>query len=114
MNESLMISKEFKVGGERRQFVRALLPMTVAIDGRYFKGHDLSLGGMCLVDVHAPVSREELARVAVDRRDTRVEFVIDTVSVDYDPADKVQRFKFMALSKVQAGIISLLVHHEER
>lgn len=97
---------------DRRQFVRAALPMTVTVNGVSLKGRDLSLGGMCLIDIDDPFTESEMVKVAINWRDVRLEFVIDTMPVHYDRDTRVQSFKFLSLSKMQASLISLLMHRE--
>ena len=108
-----MISEARALGSERRQFSRSVLPMTVTIDGREYKGHDLSLGGMCLFGIRRPFVENVMARVSINRRDVRIDFVVEVVPIKYEAEETLQSFKFLGLSKMQASVISLLMHPED-
>lgn len=99
---------------ERRQFARALLPMTVTVDGTLHKGRDLSLGGMSLFDIRRPLVGRQMVKVAINWRDIRVEFVVEAEPVRNDIEENVQTFKFVGLTKMQASLISLIMHRDEK
>lgn len=109
-----MTAESLHSAGERRQFARALLPMTVTLEGHEYKGYDLSLGGMSLVDIDRPLEDDGWARVSINRRDVRIDFVVEVVPVSHDAKHHLQRFRFLSLTKMQASIISLLMHAEEQ
>lgn len=109
-----MTAESLHSAGERRQFARALLPMTVTLEGREYKGYDLSLGGMSLVDVNRTVGDDAWARVSINRRDVRIDFVVEVMPIGHDDGNQLQRFRFLSLTKMQASIISLLMHGEEQ
>lgn len=108
-----MISEARALGNERRQFSRSVLPMTVTIEGREYKGHDLSLGGMCLFGIFRPFTENVMARVSINRRDVRIDFVVEAAPVKYEVEETLQSFRFLGLSKMQASVISLLMHPDE-